>query len=293
MLEADTKVADIKSWQIGKIKVTRIPEWLNWAVGVEWLLKAGVDDVLAVDWLQPDHATPDGDIIVNIQAMIIEAGGKRIMVDPCIGNEKPRSIEFFNMLQTPFLERLNAAGFPRETIDFVLCTHLHADHVGWNTILVDGKWVPTFPNARYLFARQEFEYAKVDTGTDAEATYADSIGPVVAAGLVDLVESNHVIVDGVRLEPSPGHTPGHCVIVVSSGGEEAVITGDTMHHPLQIARPNICSSFCWDEAQAIATRKSILDRVTRGRSLLLGTHFSGPTGVNLIEDGDAWRVEKP
>lgn len=292
MLDVAPELTAFKSWQIGKIKVTRVLEMPEWTLGVEWLLKANRDDVLGVDWLQPDHATSDGDIIVNIQAMVIEADGKRIMVDPCIGNDKQRATEFFNMNKTPFLERLEAAGFPRETIDIVLCTHLHADHVGWNTMLVDGEWLPTFPNARYLFARGEFEYASTDKGLESEVTYLDSIAPIVAAGLADIVDSQHVILDGVRLEPSPGHTPGHCVIVISSEGEEAIITGDTLHHPLQMALPHICSTFCWDEAQAIATRRSILDRATQSQALLLGTHFSGPTGVRVEADSDAWRVRK-
>src|SRR3546814_838268 len=161
---------------------------------------------------------------IYFQAFIIEASGKRILVDPCIGNGKERDIPAFNKLNGPFLKRLEAAGLPRESIDYVLCTHLHLDHCGGNTMLVDGAWVPTFPNARYIFAKTEFEHLRTDDHRDSIAVMADSITPILAAGLALFVASNHVIVDEGRIESTPGHTPGHFAIRVSSEGQEAVIT---------------------------------------------------------------------
>ena len=280
-----------KKWQIGDVTITRVLEMDPLTLLPEWLLKTDAETVRKHDWLQPHFATAEGQLIAHIQAFIIEASGKRIMVDPCIGNDKPRESAMFAMHKGPFLEHLTLAGFPPESIDFVLCTHLHVDHVGWSTRLVDGKWVPTFPNARYLFARVEYEHAKVDKGPEAEATYIDSIKPVVDAGLVELVEFDHHIVDEVRLDPSPGHTVGHCCVHVRSRGQEAVITGDMMHHPVQACEPNICSQFCVSEAQATKTRRDFLKKYSNTTAIVLGTHFSGPTGVHVKDDGEVWRME--
>jgi glyoxylase-like metal-dependent hydrolase (beta-lactamase superfamily II) len=291
MADGVADVQNFRKWRIGEVTVTRVLEMDTLTLDPAWLLQTTADVVKQHTWLQPDFATADGQIIANIQAFIIESGGKRIMVDPCIGNQKPREAALFNMLDNPFLERLEAAGFPPESIDVVLCTHLHVDHCGWNTRLVDGKWIPTFPNARYLFARAEFEYAKVDKGHEQEATYNDSVKPIMEAGLAELVELDHQITQEVRLEPSPGHTPGHCCIVITSAGEEAVITGDLMHHPVQAAEPQVCSTFDFDEEQARATRRAVLCRCTERGSLMLGTHFAGPTGVRVRAHGKVWRVE--
>ena len=213
------------------------------------------------------------------------------MVDPCIGNHKQRASPLFNMLDNPFLERLTAAGFPPESIDYVLCTHLHVDHCGWNTHLVDGRWVPTFVNARHLFAKREFEYARSDKGAEQENTYADSIRPIEEAGLVDLVDFHHHLLDEVWLEPTPGHTPGHCAIRIRSKGVEAVISGDLIHHPLQAAEPGVCSNYDYDGPMAVRTRHAFLDGCVAGSTLLLGTHFAEPTGVRVYRNGDNWIME--
>jgi glyoxylase-like metal-dependent hydrolase (beta-lactamase superfamily II) len=287
----DSELMAFKRWTIGDVTITRVLEMPSLTLPPQALVKASQDDVLRHAWLQPDFATPDGLIKANIQALIIESQGKRIMVDPCIGNHKKRDGAFFNMLNNPFLERIEAAGFPRETIDVVMCTHLHTDHCGWNTMLVDGEWVPTFPNAAYLFARGEYEFSRTDTGEEQEATYADSVKPIMDAGLAQLVEYDHRLSDEVRLEHSPGHTPGHCCIIISSKGEEALITGDMMHHPVQAAEPHVCSNFCWDESQAIATRRGILETAVKNGSIIFGTHFAGPSAVRVKTDGDAWQME--
>jgi glyoxylase-like metal-dependent hydrolase (beta-lactamase superfamily II) len=282
-----------KKWQIGDVVVTRVLELDPVTLTPEWFLKTDCATVKKHPWLHPTYADADGQLKVHVQALIIEASGLNIMVDPCIGNDKPREGALYAMHNGPFLEHLTLAGFPPGSIDVVLCTHLHVDHVGWNTRLVDGKWVPTFPNARYLFARAEYEYAKRSTHseTEAEAVYLDSIKPVVDAGLVELVELNHCISPEVWLDPTPGHTPGHCSIRISSKGQEAVITGDMIHHPIQACEPDVCSVFCEDEALARSTRKTFLRKVSDTSALVLGTHFAGPTGVHVKSDGEVWRME--
>ncbi|MTD53292.1 MBL fold metallo-hydrolase [Amycolatopsis sp. RM579] len=279
-------------WSIGAVKITRVLEMPPVSADPARFIQAGRQEILdRRDWLCPHFADEDGNITLHFQAFVVESGGVRIMVDPCIGNDKQRSVASLSMLDGPFLERLAAAGYPRENIDYVLCTHLHADHCGWNTMLVDGRWVPTFPNAQYLFAKAEYEYLRGDERGDAPAILADSVKPVIDAGLATFVEPDHVIVEEVRLEPAPGHTPGHCFLVIASEGQEAVITGDALHHPVQVALPQIADNFCWDKELAEATRRRLLKWVSDRGALLLGSHFSGPVGVFLTPDGDAWKAE--
>ncbi|MBB5404458.1 MBL fold metallo-hydrolase [Paraburkholderia youngii] len=293
MIDHEATPLTFKKWKIGDVTVTRVLEMDQLTLTPEYLLKTDAATVKKHPWLQPTYANAEGQLILHIQAFIVETSGLKIMVDPCIGNDKPRKSAYFAMHKGPFLEHLKLAGFPPESIDVVLCTHLHVDHVGWNTILVDGKWVPTFPNARYLFARVEFEYAKVATSEEgeSEAVYLDSIKPVLDAGLVDLVEVDYRITDEVWLEPTPGHTPGHCCIHISSKGQEAIITGDMMHHPVQACEPDVCSTFCENEELTRSTRKEFLRKYGDKPTIVLGTHFAGPTGVHVKRDGEVWRME--
>ena len=194
-------------------------------------------------------------------------------------------------MQTAFLDDIAAAGYPRETIDTVLCTHLHVDHVGWNTMLVEGEWVPTFPKARYLMAEREWAYW--DAHED-ESTYgpvlADSVRPVVAAGLADFVATDHVLCEEVRLRPTPGHTPGHVSVEIASAGERALITGDCIHHPCQMTRTDWCSSADYDQAEGRATREALLERHAEDDTLIIGTHFATPTAghIKRLDAGGYW-----
>ena len=233
--------------------------------------------------------TDDGRLIASIHAFVIESGGQVIVVDTCVGNDKPRDVKNWNMRKGKFLEDMAEAGFPRERVTNVLCTHLHVDHVGWNTMLRDGKWVPTFPNARYLIGRKEYEYwSKADDERD-RAIQNDSVRPILEAGLADLVESDHRITPDVFLEPTPGHTPGHVSVRISSKGEEAVITGDLMHHPVQCAEPGWASNFDVDANAARNTRRGFLEKYRDGKTLVLGTHFATPTGGRLVRGDTAFR----
>jgi glyoxylase-like metal-dependent hydrolase (beta-lactamase superfamily II) len=280
----------LRSWRVGSVRVTRILEMDPLIVSASWLLKTTSEEVSRIQWLQPHFATPTGDLHAHIQAFVIEASGKRIMVDPCVGNAKPRSSAMFSMRQGLFVEHLVAAGFPPESIDCVVCTHLHFDHCGWNTRLVDGRWVPTFSNARYLFSQIEYQRARLEKAEDQDVTYLDSIQPVVDAGLAQLVAPDHAITPDVGLQPSAGHTIGHCCILISSRAEQGLITGDMMHHPFQAARPEVCSHFCWNDETAEATRRGILSRCAREGTIVFGSHFAGPTAVRVCAEGEAWRM---
>ena len=284
-------------WRIGEVTVSKIVE-LEVTGGSRFILpQASYEAVLPIGWLQPDFADERGRLKMSIHALVVETqssktGSRRIVVDTCLGNDKEnRRIPTWNKLQTRFLADLAAAGHPRETIDTVVCTHLHVDHVGWNTMLVDGRWVPTFPNARYLIGRIEYKHwTSQQDREDMTAILADSVTPVWEAGLVDLVETDHRICDEISLVPTPGHTPGHVSVRISSRGEEALITGDFMHHPCQIARPQWSSTADSDPAEARRTREAMLTTFAGTPTLVIGTHFAGRTAGRIVRDGNAYRL---
>jgi glyoxylase-like metal-dependent hydrolase (beta-lactamase superfamily II) len=282
----------MNKWQVGDATITRVVELVATGGSRFILPTATPEAVREIDWLKPHFATDEGKLIMSVHALIIELGDRRIMVDTCIGNDKQREIPAWTNLQLPFLEDIAAAGYPRECIDTVLCTHLHVDHVGWNTMLVDGAWVPTFPDARYLLGRDEFTYWEGNRNEGGFGDYfGDSVVPILEAGLIDLVDSDHQICDEIRLEPSPGHSPGHVSIHITSRGEEALITGDFMHHPCQLARPDWASSADYDQDAARETRKEMLTKYADRPVLVIGTHFAAPTAGHIVRDGDVFRLD--
>jgi len=278
-------------WRVGGVTITKIVE-LEVTGGSRFILpQATPEAILPIGWLQPDFADENGRLKMSIHSLVLETPSRRIIVDTCLGNDKEnRRIPTWNNLQTRFLADLTAAGYARETIDTVICTHLHVDHVGWNTMLDGGSWVPTFPSARYLMGRVEFDHwTSQHDREDMEAIIADSVAPVWEAGLVDLVETDHRICDEISLVPTLGHTPGHVSVRIASQGEEALITGDFMHHPCQIARPDWSSTADSDPAEARQTREHMLTHLSDNPILVIGTHFAGRTAGHVVGDGAAFR----
>ena len=278
----------LMSWTIGDVRVTRILETEATLPAAE-LFPEATPEALArhATWLAPHFLHEQGQITLAIQGLVIESAGKRILVDTCVGD---REVPFdMGSGESSFLENLSAAGFPRESVDVVLCTHLHFDHVGWNTMKEADRWVPTFPNARYLFARVEYDHWKAETeagrGLEFAFSFADAVRPVVDAGLSDLVETDHKLTDEVRLEATPGHTPGHVAVRIASRGEEALITGDLTHHPVQWAEPDWVMSADSDSKQAAATRRRLLSEHADGPLLVIGTHYPAPTAGHLVSHG--------
>ena len=275
-------------WQIGGVKISRVVE-MEVTGGSRFILPDATRDACrGYRWMYPHFMDDAGNLVMSIHALVLDTGARRIVVDTCIGNDKDRDIPTWSHLQTSFLADLEAAGYPRESIDTVLCTHLHVDHVGWNTMLVDGEWRPTFPNARYLVGETEWRYW--DDRDSRAQVLADSVRPVIDAGLVDFVPVDHRVCDEVWLEPTPGHTPGHVSVRISSGGEDALITGDCIHHPCQMTRTDWCSSADTDQAQGLETRESLLERMVDTDVLVIGTHFATPSAghVKRRDEGGYW-----
>jgi glyoxylase-like metal-dependent hydrolase (beta-lactamase superfamily II) len=278
-------------WKIGDVNVTKVVE-LEMAGGTRFILpQATPETIREIDWLHPHFADERGRLRMSIHALIVETPERRIVVDTCLGNDKERRIPTWYKLQGPFLAELEAAGYPRESIDTVLCTHLHVDHVGWNTMLVDGRWVPTFPKARYVMGRVEFEHWRGQKeNADHHVVFADSIAPVWDAGLVELVETDHRLCEEVSLVPTPGHTPGHVSVRIASKGEEALITGDFIHHPCQMTHLDWSSTVDSNPAQATRTREETFSRLAGTPTLVIGTHFATPTAGRIVRDGNAFRL---
>ncbi|GHF36381.1 MULTISPECIES: MBL fold metallo-hydrolase [Streptomyces] len=283
------------SWTVGDITVHRIDEIpLPPATG-PWLLPGATTDVVSQhDWLRPDFADHDGTLRLDSHSFAFVVGGLRVLVDTGIGNGKERANPAWHNLRTDFLERLAAAGYSPDSVDLVILTHLHADHVGWNTREANGEWVPTFPNARYLTSRAEREFwATYDMDEPRRQMFRDSVIPVEEAGLLDLVdvpEGGVEIAPGLRLISTPGHTPGHIAVELTSRGETALITGDCIHHPVQLARPAIGACVDIDPARSEASRRKLLDSLAGTDTLLLGTHFAPPTAGRVMAQGDAYRL---
>ncbi|MEM7274794.1 MAG: MBL fold metallo-hydrolase [Actinomycetota bacterium] len=282
-------------WQVGSTTITSVvesetptsPRFLYRGMSKEYVLARAT----AAPWLRPNFVDDRGYLLQKIQCLVIDDGTRRIAVDTCVGNDKRRHNQLWDGLSGPFLADMATAGYSPETITHVVCTHLHVDHVGWNTTLVDGAWVPTFPNARYLFVDAEYRHWKDEPGLfDNEDPFADSVAPVVEAGLVDLVAPDHVIGGGIALQPTPGHTPGHVSVVVEDDGARAIITGDMVHHPMQLADPGLSSVFDTDPAQSRATRLAVFPGWADGSTLVIGTHFGSPTAGRLVIDGDGYRL---
>jgi glyoxylase-like metal-dependent hydrolase (beta-lactamase superfamily II) len=275
-------------WTIGQVKITKVVE-LETVGHTRFILpKAGRDEIRALPWLIPHFATEDGLLKMSIHALVVETPTRRIAVDTGLGNHKQgRNVPTWNGREGPFLDDLTKAGFPPETIDTVLCTHLHVDHVGWNTRLERGRWVPTFVNARYLFGATEYAFWRDhSTEPDKAAIFADSVAPIVEAGKADLVASDGGICEEITLIPTPGHSPGHMSLHIRSDGEEGLLTGDVAHHPCQMAHLDWSSTADSDPAQSAQTRRELFSRFADTSVLVIGGHFDAG---HIKRDGDAFK----
>ncbi len=284
------------TWTIGDATVTRVEEQVGFAsLPPEKFLDGFDRGLLArhLDWLVPHHYSPEHDrLITSIHSWLIRTGRHTILLDSCAGNHKSRpGYARFHQLEIPFLQRLRAAGVQPEEIDIVLCTHLHADHVGWNTRLVDGRWMPTFPNARYLFSRIENEIGDPRRNPAADAdllrgsAYRDSVLPVIEAGRAVLIDGDHAIDDSLTIVPAPGHTPGHVALWLANADGRAMFCGDAIHHALQLHAPHWNSTFCALPDVARTTRRRILESCAEHGAPLFPGHFGAPHVAHPVAAG--------
>jgi glyoxylase-like metal-dependent hydrolase (beta-lactamase superfamily II) len=284
---ADARTAS-QRWEVGSATITSVVESQD-DIPPAFLLPDATEAIVQQHpWLVPDWADADGNIGIRIQAFVVEIDGSTMLVDPCVGNRKTRWLPMWNMLDTPFLDRLAEAGVVPAEVELVAHTHLHADHVGWDTRLDGDTWVPTFPNARHLYTEAELEHVRTFL-LPGEDVYGDSIGPIFDAGLADVIEPDADLGHGLRLEPTPGHTPGHTSLWVESDGEVALLLGDFMHSPLQFAEPHLAEIADADADLARETRSRMLRELARTGALVLGAHFPSRPAGRVVADGDAYR----
>ncbi|MFC5676015.1 MBL fold metallo-hydrolase [Aeromicrobium endophyticum] len=322
----------MRTWTVGDFKISEIHE-LPAELGLfDGLIPEAPREVVqTIDWMSPDYANEAGQILADLHCYVVDTGDQKILVDAGCGNGKSYPTQpVWSNLDTAFLERLSEAGYERDDIDLILLTHVHLDHVGWCAVQDEtGAWVPTFPNARLVVVDAEWQrhldlmlpdggdaIAESATGADdgevdviARAFYADaetfsnqaklvqkeSLQPVVDAGLLELVPSGAEVAPGVRYESTPGHTSAHHSVRLESGGEQAFITGDFIHHPMQIARPEWSSAGDFDPEMSGRTRRAFFEASAGTDLLVLGTHFTGSGAGYIVEDGDNYRLvqERP
>ncbi len=271
-----------------RVEELRIPNKIAYFTLDEALLAANRH------WLAPHFLDENDAFDLVFQSWIFEADGRVVLVDPCTGNGKPHPVPFFDNLDVPFIERIGETGFRPEDIDIVVCTHLHHDHCGWNTQLRDGKWVPTFPNARYVLRQAEFDRWGRDRALHKafdynEGVFERSVLPVVKAGLADLISGRHRLTPGMVVEPASGHTVGHQILHLVSAEQHAFFTGDCFHHPIQLVDPTIPFGDAEDFDQVRAIRVRLSELAADLGALLIPAHLQAPYAVRAWREGEVIR----
>jgi len=314
----------MRTWKVGQFTITEVQE-LPIEVGLldGLIAEATPESLDGIDWLYPDFINEAGQILADLHSFVIETGEHVILCDAGCGNGKSYPMQpIWSNLNTPFLDRLQEAGYGRDDVDIVLCTHAHLDHVGWLTVQDDeGRWVPTFPNARLIMVRDEYErhlsqIVSQDEPSDLASADDDDVDlisraflpdttalsdqtkliqeqtfqPIVDAGRLELVPKNGEIVTGIRYEFSPGHTSAHHSVRLKSDGEVGFITGDAFHHPIQIARPDWSSQGDWDGAVSAQTRRAFLEEFAGTDVLFLVTHFCGTVCGYIVADDEGFQL---
>jgi glyoxylase-like metal-dependent hydrolase (beta-lactamase superfamily II) len=272
---------------VGELQIDRIVELDEPVFRLDEFFDEATPEAVAPhrSWLEPWALDPaSGKMVLPVQSYLVRSRRHTILIDTCIGcGKSSRAVPaWHNLSAATWLASLEAAGVRPEAVDYVLCTHLHLDHCGWNTRRLDGRWVPTFPNARYVISRTEYEAAAADD----DSVFQENVLPVVAAGQAAIVEADFALDDEVWLEPTPGHTPGHVAVHLASQGARAVMCGDIMHTPLQVAEPGWTPNFDHDRGQSTATRKRFLDAHCETDTLVLTAHFPAPSVGRVVRHAE-------
>lgn len=285
-------------WRLGRIDVAAIVDAECFEIDLTRIFPSGSADALAGQaWLEPDHADlARSTIKLGMHSFLLRTPTLNILIDTCIGADKPRPAHnaWHQRRSMRFVDDLRAQGLTPEDIDLVFCTHLHADHVGWNTRLLDGRWVPTFPNARYAMSRQEFEqWRTAQAASEApvnHGAFRDSLLPVEEHGQALFADVGEVLTPGIEIVALAGHTSDHRGLQVRHDGGCALFCGDAIHSPVQLVHPHWASAFCGDPDVAVATRLAMLERVAQDDVHLFPAHFRGSRMVRIRPVGDGYRL---
>ena len=278
--------------RLGEVDIIRVVEIPRSTYPTSDMLPTSDAGVIArhrEGWLGGFYDASTGDLGSRIQSYVVRTPDETVVIDTCVGNDKTRENALWNMRQGTWLDDLRAAGVAPEDVDYVVCTHMHVDHVGWNTRRVDGTWVPTFPRASYVFVGQEWEFWKHerDSGRDPDGCIDDSVVPIVEAGRAKLVDSTGAVGKYLRFEPTPGHTPGHACVRLTTPAGNAIFSGDLMHRVVQVAEPQWSSRFCYDGPQAAKTRRAFVEQQADSGTLICAAHF--PTPGYVVKDSAGYR----
>ena len=277
---------------IGDIEIEAVVERIDLAGLPHRDFPDAVPEALAPyrGWLEPTAIDPkSGELVMPVQTYLVRTGRHTILLDTCIGNHKtlPGVPDAHQRTDSALLTDLATAGVAAEEIDFVMCSHMHYDHVGWNTKLLDGRWVPTFPNAKYIFARTELDAAAAEAGAE-DKVYEESVLPVIESGQAVIVEMDHQLDDSIWLEPTPGHTAGHVAVRLRSNGHDGVMAGDLIHAPMQLPHPEWSPTFDFDPLLGGQTRRRFLDSYCERDVLVLTQHFPIPSIGHVTGRGDGF-----
>jgi len=292
----------MNEFHIGSIRVHRIEEWQGTFAPPEHLFR-GFDssgwDPHEAEFVPDFFRREDRKLYAFLQSWVLDTGSQRILFDTGAGNDKVRpGIPLFGNLQTDFLERLALAGFQPEDIDIVICSHIHVDHVGWNTRLIDGKWQVTFPNARYVLPLADRDFWDPSIGTRGPGEigsvvnagmFEDSVLPLVQARRAEWAEDGFEVLAGLSLHARPGHTPGSMIMRVNSGEDRAMFVGDIVHHPAQVYNPQWNSVYCEDQEEARLSRRLVLNEAADSGALLVPAHFGGAHVIRVAHEGPAFK----
>lgn len=274
------------------LQISELMDVDDYEIAVNDLLPDARMEVLEphLDWLSP-HALKEGRFLLGVRSWLLRLGDRNILVDTCVGahKDRPKRERWHQRNGAEWLAALATEGLSPDDIDVVFCTHLHPDHVGWNTKLLDGRWVPTFPNARYLAGRKEYEAEAQTAETRAPDHFHDSVSPVMAAGQMDLVDDGWELASGLSLHYAPGHTPGHMCLHAAKG-PGAIFSGDVIHSPAQLIRPDWSSAFCYDPEQSRQSRRALLESVADTDRWLIPCHFPRPGWFRIRSEGEGFRV---
>ena len=282
--------------ELGDVTIQRVVEMEALFLPVKEFFPAVTDAMLAEtrDWMEPAALDPaSGKLRFSFHSYVVRTPHHTILVDSCVGNDKdlPRWPQWHRKTDADYLRNLAAIGLSPEDIDMVICTHLHADHIGWNTRLQDGRWVPTFPNARYLFSQQELAFWTERMRDAPNPALVDSVLPVVAANRAVLVGTDHVVDDHVAFLPTPGHTPNHFSVLLGGATPSAILTGDALHSPLQVRYPELSYAMDIDPVLAAHTRQDLLERICESGALCCTAHFPSPSVTRIHRSGNGFRCD--